>query len=164
MECTPIGVIRTPNKQATGTPLQPVYAVGHEGEVEVFEPYAEGLRNLEGFERVWLLFWCDRTTEPKMIVVPYRCPEERGLFATRAPARPNPIGISCVRLLSVEGCRVRVEGVDMLDGSPLLDIKPYIPEYDAFPDARAGWVSDGSCDRSVVRADTRFERKDGGVQ
>jgi tRNA-Thr(GGU) m(6)t(6)A37 methyltransferase TsaA len=99
-----IGVIRSPFIEADGTPIQPLYAGGFEGTVEVFEAYAEGLADLERFDRIWLLYWCHRATGQRMRVVPYRDICERGLFATRAPARPNPIGLSCVRLLRIDGC------------------------------------------------------------
>ena len=156
MHLTPIGTIRTPFRQATGTPIQPVRAAGTHGTVELFTPIVAGLADLAGFERVWLLYWFDRAREARMRVIPYRDHVERGLFATRAPARPNPIGLSCVRLLGIEAAVLHVAEVDILDGTPLLDIKPYVPHYDDYPVTRCGWI-DTVPDIPVV-ADDRFER------
>jgi len=118
--------------------------------------YVSGLKDLAGFDRAWLIFWCHRASEAKMLVVPYRDTVERGLFATRAPARPNPLGLSCVRLLGIEGDVVRIGEVDILDDTPLLDIKPYVPQYDNYAVRRCGWV-DTAPDREVI-ADDRFEK------
>jgi tRNA-Thr(GGU) m(6)t(6)A37 methyltransferase TsaA len=149
----PIGVIYTPHQQVEGTPIQPCWAAGVEGTVEVFPEFAPGLRDLNGFERIWLLYWCDRAREARLEVVPYRDTQTRGVFATRAPSRPNPIGLSCVRLLTVEGPVLRVAEVDMLDGTPLLDIKPYLPDCDAFVVHRVGWYANA---RDQTKADDRF--------
>jgi tRNA-Thr(GGU) m(6)t(6)A37 methyltransferase TsaA len=157
MQLTAIGTIHTPFRQATGTPIQPVRAAGTQGTVEIFPPYIAGLADLAGFERIWLLYWFDRAREARMRVIPYRDRGERGLFATRAPARPNPIGLSCVRLLDIEGAVLRVAQIDILDGTPLLDIKPYVPHYDDYPVTRCGWI-DEVPDVPVV-ADDRFERR-----
>lgn len=151
---TPIGLIRTPFKEPAGTPIQPVFAGDSEGVVEVFPEYADGLRDLDGFERIWLLYWLDRAPPPRLRLVPFRDSVERGLFATRAPCRPNPIGLSCVRLLGVRGNLLTVGGVDLLDGTPVLDIKPYVPQFDAFPQSRAGWLDRGG---GQTIADNRFE-------
>ena len=121
--------------------------------MEVFEPFIAGLKDLDGFERIWLLYWLDRAPGARMTVVPFRDTVERGLFATRAPCRPNPIGLSPVRLLGVEGGVLRVSELDILDGAPLLDIKPYSPRFDCFPGIRGGWL-DGGGERMV--ADDRF--------
>jgi tRNA-Thr(GGU) m(6)t(6)A37 methyltransferase TsaA len=153
-----IGHIQTPFVQASGTPIQPAYAGGAEGTVLVEERYAAALDDLEGFERVWLVYWLDRIDpgafQPR--VVPYRDTRERGLFATRSPCRPNPLGLSVVRLRGREGTLLRVADVDMLDGTPLIDIKPYVPEFDAHPNARAGWFERRAVDCTV--ADGRFHR------
>jgi tRNA-Thr(GGU) m(6)t(6)A37 methyltransferase TsaA len=158
MNLVPIGRIESPFQRATGTPVQPCRAQGVQGRVEVFPEYALGLADLGGFERIWLLFWCDRAAEPKLTVIPYRTTTSHGLFATRAPARPNPIGMSCVKLVKVSGRFLEIEELDILDGTPLIDIKPYLPQYDNYPVSRCGWV-DGLPDVPVV-ADQRFERQD----
>lgn len=115
----------------------------------------EGLRDLEGFDRLWLIYQFDRASEVQLVVRPYLDTTVRGVFATRSPARPNHIGISMVRLLTVEGSRLHVADVDMLDGTPLLDIKPYVPAFDSFEQSRAGWLNGKSA--SEVVADGRFE-------
>jgi len=151
-----IGIIRTSFAGHDGTPIQPSTAEDAAGTIEVYEQYREALRDLDGFERIWLLYWFDRAREFSALVKPYRDSTERGLFATRAPSRPNPLGISAVRLVSVdiEKGELSVEGIDVLDGTPLLDIKPYIPEFDAFPNSRAGWMSASGSKEGT--ADERF--------
>jgi len=115
----------------------------------------EGLRDLEGFDRLWLIYQFDRASEVQLVVRPYLDTTVRGVFATRSPARPNHIGISMVRLLTVEGSRLHVADVDMLDGTPLLDIKPYVPVFDSVEQSRTGWLNGKSA--SEVVADGRFE-------
>jgi tRNA (adenine37-N6)-methyltransferase len=134
-----LGTIRTPFQAVAGTPIQAVYGQGVEGEVVLEPRYAEALADLEGFERLWLVYWMERAGPYRPRVIPYRDVQEHGLFATRSPVRPNPIGLSVVRLLSRDGCRLRVADLDVLDGTPLLDLKPYVPAFDAHPGARAGW-------------------------
>ena len=155
-----IGLIHSPFKEPGGTPIQPSFAEGTEGIVEVFPEYAEGLHDLDGFERIWLLYWFDRASSLCLRVVPFRDEVQRGLFATRAPCRPNPIGLSCVRLLSIKHNVLTIGGVDILDGTPLLDIKPYVPEYDAFPQSRAGWLE--NCGNGRTLADSRFGPNESG--
>ncbi|MDY0061775.1 MAG: tRNA (N6-threonylcarbamoyladenosine(37)-N6)-methyltransferase TrmO [Myxococcota bacterium] len=149
-----IGHIHTPFGEAAGGPIQPAYAQGAEGRVIVDEPFAAALADLEGFERIWLIFLMDRAAPFRPRVVPFRDTRERGLFATRAPCRPNPLGLSVVRLLAREGNTLRVADVDMLDGTPLLDIKPYVPAFDAHPTSRAGWLDAAGTAREL--ADGRF--------
>lgn len=150
-----IGVIRTPFLKPAGTPIQPSRAKDARGRVLVDEPFREGLQDLEGFERVWLIYWFHSSPPARLLVTPFLDTEQRGLFATRSPARPCPIGISAVRLLSVSGGVLEVAGVDMLDGTPLLDIKPYVPEFDCYPGSKAGWFDQSSSDRRL--ADGRFQ-------
>lgn len=159
LEVRPIGIIHSPFKDAEGTPIQPSMATGVAGTVEIFPEYNEALRDLEGFERIWLLYWFDRTCEVKLRVTPFRDTEERGLFATRAPCRPNPVGISAVRLLSIDGVTLKVEGIDVLDGTPLIDIKPYVPEFDVFETVHNGWLDRNATGRQ--NADARFTRRPG---
>jgi tRNA-Thr(GGU) m(6)t(6)A37 methyltransferase TsaA len=151
-----IGAIHTPFREATGTPIQPAFGAGVEGEVEVFEEFSAGLADLEGFERIWLIYAFDRAGPGELVVVPYRDSTARGVFATRAPSRPNPIGLSAVRLVERRGSRLRVADLDILDGTPLIDIKPYVPRFDAHPDSRSGWFEGSATDRRL--ADDRFHR------
>jgi len=150
----PIGQIRSAFADAEGTPIQPAYANGAEGRVVVDAAWAEALDDIDGFERIWLLYWMDRVGEARVKVVPYRDDRERGLLATRSPCRPNPIGLSAVRLVRREGNVLHVADLDVLDGTPLLDIKPYVPAFDAHAVSRAGWLDLTTSDRRV--ADTRF--------
>ncbi len=149
-----IGVIRSPFTSAVGTPIQPAYARGAAGEVILAAPYVAALDDIEGFERIWLIYWMDRVNGFRARVTPYRDTREHGLFATRAPSRPNPIGLSVVRLLSRDGPVLHVADLDILDGTPLLDLKPYVPEFDSHPRSRAGWFEETTEDREV--ADDRF--------
>jgi tRNA-Thr(GGU) m(6)t(6)A37 methyltransferase TsaA len=154
MNLVPIGVIHSPHQRADRTPIQAVLARGVRGTVEVFPEYAGGLRDLDGFERIWLVYWFDRAKPAELVVTPYLDTTPRGLFATRAPCRPNPIGLSAVRLLGIVGSVLQVEGLDILDNTPLLDIKPYIPAFDAFEAKRIGWC--GNAKGGSVAADGRF--------
>jgi len=150
-----IGLIHTPFKQAKGTPIQGVAGQSAEGVVELIPEFMEGLRDLAEFERVWLIYLLDRASEVQMVVHPYIDTAVRGVFATRSPARPNHIGISVVRLLGIEKNRLLVADVDMLDGTPLLDIKPYVPAFDSFVPSRVGWYANKSA--AEIVADNRFE-------
>jgi tRNA-Thr(GGU) m(6)t(6)A37 methyltransferase TsaA len=149
-----IGTIHTPFLEAAGTPIQTAYGQGVEGQVHLNEAYATALDDIDGFERLWLIYWMDRVGQFRTRVVPYRDTKEHGLFATRSPNRPNPIGISVVRLIRREGSTLHVIDIDILDGTQLLDIKPYIPEFDARPGSRAGWFDNPGMDRR--HADGRF--------
>lgn len=174
-----LGMVHSPFRQATGTPVQnyaarrqdggrldepdplpesPVVSEGGgRGTLEIVPEWEAALSDLGGCDRIWLLFWADRASEPKPMVVPYRDTRERGLFSTRAPARPNPIGMSCVKLLGIAGRYVHVSELDILDGTPLLDIKPYVAEYDSFPDAKRGWLDEPTARQGAMWADARFE-------
>ena len=158
----PIGVIRSLHRAAQGTPIQPTYAADSEGDVIVAPVFEAALADIDGFERIWLLYWFDRAGAFQQRVVPYRDTRERGLFATRAPCRPNAIGMSVVRLIARERNVLRVNGVDILDETPLLDIKPYVPSFDAHPGSAAGWLDRVSEDRRT--ADGRFHGPDAPVR
>jgi tRNA-Thr(GGU) m(6)t(6)A37 methyltransferase TsaA len=153
---TPIGVVRSPFTDPVGMPIQPDGARGVAGMVEVNPSFADGLADLDGFSRVILIYVFHRSKEYRLRVVPFLDDCEHGIFATRAPQRPNPIGLSIVRLMGVDGCRIMIEGVDILDGTPVLDIKPYLPPFDAFPDERTGWFDKNSRHIHDIRSDRRF--------
>jgi tRNA-Thr(GGU) m(6)t(6)A37 methyltransferase TsaA len=154
----PIGIVHSSFKQQDGTPVQPIYASGAEGSLELDPAYAGALKDLEGFERIWVVYHLDRAGPYQPLVVPYLDDTRHGLFATRAPSRPNPIGISVVTLVSVKENRVEVRGLDILDETPLLDIKPYVPEFDAVFPSRAGWFDASRTKRRT--ADSRFGSDD----
>ncbi len=138
----PIGVIRTEHRSPEETPIQTVYAEGCLGQVEVFPEFAAGLRDLERFSHVFLLYRLHRAVGPELLVRPFLQDTLRGVFATRSPNRPNPLGLSAVRLVRREGRVLHVDGVDMLDGTPLLDIKPYAKRFDCLEDAGDGWLAE----------------------
>jgi len=151
-----IGVIHTPFTKTEGMPIQPSGAVGIHGTVEVFEEYRAGLKDLEGFSHIILLYRFHRSPGYKLSVVPFMDTEPRGLFATRAPNRPNPIGLSVVRLERIANGTLHFHGTDILDGTPLLDIKPFVPEFDAPVHARTGWLEKARKTVRKRRADGRF--------
>jgi tRNA-Thr(GGU) m(6)t(6)A37 methyltransferase TsaA len=150
-----IGTVETPFPQPAGTPLGPSRADAAKGTVWIDEPYRAALRDLEGFDRVWLIYWLDRAPAARLAVTPFLDTQERGLFATRSPARINPIGISAVRLLGVYADHIEVADVDIVDGTPLLDIKPYVPEFDSYSNSKAGWFDLTTVQRKV--ADGRYQ-------
>lgn len=152
----PIGVVRSPFTETAGMPIQPGGARGVRGVVEVLPEFCDGLADLEDFSRVILIYLFHCSEGCSLRVVPFLDDRERGVFATRAPRRPNPIGLSVVRLVAVEGCRFVIEDVDVLDGTPLLDIKPYVPSIDAYPGEREGWFGESARDVREARADRRF--------
>jgi len=138
----PIGWVRSPHTDPTATPIQPMYAKDHLGRVEIKPEFAEGLADIEGFSHIYLIYHLHRAPAAKLLVKPYLQDIEHGIFSTRAPYRPNPIGLSLVRLLRREDSILHIEGVDILNGTPLIDIKPYAPRYDAVENPRGGWTDD----------------------
>jgi len=135
----PIGVLRSEHRVAAQTPIQPVYARGCLGRAEVFPEFAEGLTDLEGFSHVYIIYHFHQAQPAKMKVKPFMQDVEHGVFATRAPARPNPIGISIVELVRREDNVLYLDGLDVLNGTPLLDIKPYTARFDRIETTRNGW-------------------------
>jgi tRNA (adenine37-N6)-methyltransferase len=152
----PIGVIHSPFTAPRSMPIQPVSENSAAGTVEVFSEYLEGLQDLEGFSHLLLIYHFHRTRGPSLKVTPYLDTVPRGLFATRAPNRPNPIGLSLVRLVRIEGACLHVENIDVLDGTPLLDIKPHVPQFDCAPGARIGWLEKAAPEMRKRTADDRF--------
>jgi tRNA-Thr(GGU) m(6)t(6)A37 methyltransferase TsaA len=157
MEMNPIGIIHTPFMEPEGMPIQPAGAVGVEGRIEIFEEFGEGLQDLDGFSHIILLYLFHRSQGYNLKVVPFMDKQLRGLFSTRAPKRPNPIGLSVVRLERVEGRVLHVLDVDILDGTPLLDIKPYVPEFDSREAERIGWLEQAKGTVSGRKSDERFK-------
>jgi len=138
----PIGVIRSEHVVPEKTPIQPIYARVCAGRAEVLPEFADGLRDLDGFSHVYLLYAFHRAESPRLVVQPFTDDKPHGVFSTRHPRRPNPLGLSIVRLVRVEGTTLYLEGVDILDGTPLLDIKPYVPRFDTVENPRGGWTED----------------------
>jgi len=152
----PIGTIHSPFTDVAGMPIQPNGARGTRGILEIFEAYEEGLRDLEDFSRIILIYSFHLCQSCKLTVKPFLGTTPRGVFATRAPCRPNPIGFSIVRLVELKGTTIVVEDVDILDGTPLLDIKPYVPAFDSYPGASAGWLEHTAHGAETFRSDKRF--------
>lgn len=145
-----IGIIRSEHNDPAAVPIQPVYAGGCVGRAEVFPEYEGGLLDLEGFSHIYLLYHFHRAAPALLRVQPFLQDKERGIFATRSPRRPNPLGMSLVRLVGVEGNVLHLDGVDILDGTPLLDIKPYTARFDHIATERNGWqdeVEEGEAQR-----------------
>ena len=152
----PIGIIHSPFKEPKGTPIQPTSARGVKGTVEIFPEYVEGLKDLEGFSHIILIYHFHLAKRGALKVMPYMDNELRGVFATRAPSRPNPIGISVVRLIEIKGNILYIQDIDIIDGTPLLDIKPYVPEFDIRKVERIGWLEKRVKKLHKARDDGRF--------
>lgn len=154
----PIGIIHTPHTDVNNMPIQPVAAEGIKGYIELLPEYVAGLKDIEGFSHLTLLYKFHKITAFELVVVPFMDTEERGIFACKAPKRPNAIGLSTVRLLSVEGNILFIEQVDMLDGTPLIDIKPFYPRYDNRDNAQIGWLEKNKdLPLDKLRSDERFK-------
>jgi len=154
----PIGVVHSPFKEPKGTPIQPPGGKGIDGTVEVFPEYAEGLKDVEGFSHIILIYHFHLSKGLSLKVKPYMENRLRGVFATRAPNRPNPIGISVVRLTRIEGNILHVRDLDVVDETPLLDIKPYVPEFDVREVNKTGWLEKEVHKLSTSKDDGRFTK------
>ncbi|RLF49164.1 MAG: tRNA (N6-threonylcarbamoyladenosine(37)-N6)-methyltransferase TrmO [Thermoplasmata archaeon] len=152
----PIGIIHSPFKEAKGVPIQPSAAKGIEGKVEIFPEYTEGLEDIGNFSHIFLIYHLHLSRKYSLKVKPYMDDKERGVFATRAPSRPNPIGISVVELLEVDGNMLHIKNVDIVDGTPLLDIKPYVPEFDIHNVKKIGWLEKNVHKLPETKDDGRF--------
>lgn len=152
----PIGIIQTPFTRIENMPIQPKGAVDVIGKVHVYEQYADGLKDLEGFSHIYLIYLFHRAEKTRLSVVPFMDTVARGVFATRSPLRPNHIGLSIVRLIGIENNVLTVEGIDVLDQTPLLDIKPYIEAFDAVGKSTSGWMRAKAEEVAEKRSDERF--------
>jgi tRNA-Thr(GGU) m(6)t(6)A37 methyltransferase TsaA len=159
VEFQPIGIVHSPFTDLEGMPIQPSSATGVEGLVEIIPPYIDGLQDLDGFSHIILLYHFHKSDHVKLVVTPFLDSKAHGIFATRAPTRPNPIGLSIVKLESIEYDKLHISNVDILDGTPLLDIKPYIPEFDQQQDVRIGWLSASVDEIRKKVSDDRFSSK-----
>ena len=158
----PIGIIHSPFKDLKGMPIQPVGAQGISGTVELQAQYEDGLKDLEGFSHIILIYHFHLSEGYSLQVKPFLDDTPRGLFAVRAPRRPNPIGISVVRLERIEGTTLHVSNIDIVDKTPLLDIKPCVPDFDALKDVRIGWLADRSEHAVHKKSDERFKSENKG--
>jgi tRNA-Thr(GGU) m(6)t(6)A37 methyltransferase TsaA len=152
----PIGIIHSPFQNIQGMPIQPTGAKGTAGTIEIYPELAEGLKDLEGFSHIILIYHFHLSKGYSLKVKPFMDEDLRGVFATRAPKRPNPIGISIVRLLKIEDTIIHIEDIDIVDGTPLLDIKPYVPEFDAQKIEKIGWLSQKAEKVHKFKSDKRF--------
>ena len=153
-----IGVLHSPHKELSGMPIQPVGARGVAGHIALRAELAPGLKDLDGFAHVIVLYHLHGSQGFELLVTPFLDTEERGVFATRAPRRPNAIGLSVLEVagVDVEGGVLRLNNVDILDGTPVLDIKPYVPAFDAWPGQRTGWMQGKAAEVDACRSDERF--------
>jgi len=155
IEFSPIGIIHSPYADTVGVPIQSAFAKQVRGSVEIFPEFAEALADLDGFSHIILIYHFHRSRGFTPTCRPFLDNREHGVFATRAPRRPNPIGMSIVGLLGIEDCRLDIDSIDIVDGTPLLDIKPYVPDFDVRDDVRTGWYATANNRRQRV-ADHRF--------
>jgi tRNA-Thr(GGU) m(6)t(6)A37 methyltransferase TsaA len=152
-----IGNIHTPYKTKEGMPIQPSGAAGVRGHIEIYDEYTEGLKDLDGFSHIILLYQFHLSNGYELTLTPFLDDKPHGLFATRAPRRPNPIGLSIVKLDRIDKNILHVSNIDVIDKTPLLDIKPYVPAFDQQDDARSGWLESAD-DVADYLSDNRFSR------
>jgi tRNA-Thr(GGU) m(6)t(6)A37 methyltransferase TsaA len=157
IEFEPIGIIHSPFVGTEGMPIQPAGATSIKGTVDVFEKYRPGLKDLDSFSHIILIYAFHKAKGFKLQVVPFMDSKLRGLFATRAPKRPNPIGLSVVKLNKISNGVLHVENIDIIDGTPLLDIKPYVPEFDKPTQIRTGWLEKAKKTVFHKKSDDRFK-------
>ena len=158
VQFNPIGIIHSPFKEPKGMPIQLVGAKGVSGTVELYPEYEEGLKDLEGFSHIILIYHFHLSEGYTLKVKPFLDDTIHGLFSTRAPKRPNPIGVSVVRLEKIEGTTLYISNVDIVDGTPLLDIKPYVPDFDKSEEEEVliGWLSKKIKKATGKKSDERF--------
>jgi tRNA-Thr(GGU) m(6)t(6)A37 methyltransferase TsaA len=151
-----IGTIRSPFKEREDMPIQPCGAVGVAGTVELREEFTEGLKDLDGFSHLILIYHFHLSRGFDLEIEPFLDGAPHGVFSTRAPRRPNPIGLSVVKLVGIKGRTLQIENADIIDGTPLLDIKPYVSAFDGVEDERIGWLSERVKHAEHKRSDERF--------
>jgi len=152
-----IGIIHSGFDSLTDMPIQPTSEASRSGVVEIFPDFADGLKDLEGFSHIYLLYHFHQARQARLIVTPFLDREPRGVFATRAPSRPNPIGLSLVDIVRVEGNLIHVGRLDVLNGTPLLDVKPYVPDFEGALDVRIGWLERYKGQVRSQESDGRFK-------
>jgi tRNA-Thr(GGU) m(6)t(6)A37 methyltransferase TsaA len=155
----PIGVVHSPFKEPKNVPIQATASKGITGTIEIYPQYVEGLKDLEGFSHIILLYHFHLVKSGSLMVKPFLDDHLHGIFATRVPARPNPIGISTVRLIRIESNTLHIQDVDILNDTPLIDVKPYVPQFDYRKTAKIGWFKGKISKLSLTRDDGRFCKK-----
>ncbi len=155
----PIGTMHSPFVKPQNVPIQSVASKGIKGSIEVAREYVEGLKDLEGFSHIILIYHFHLSSHYSLAVKPYLDENLHGVFSTRAPARPNPIGISIVSLIKIEDNIMHIQDLDIIDGTPLLDIKPHIPKFDNRKTTKIGWLKDNVKNLSATQDDNRFSNK-----
>ena len=153
----PIGIIHSSFTKTEGMPIQPSAAKGIKGKIKLNEEYTNGLENLDGFSHIYLIYHLHLSKSYKLKVIPFLDNKQRGLFSTRAPNRPNPIGLSVVKLIKIVKNIIEIENVDIVDGTPLLDIKPYIQEMNEVDQYKIGWLSKYKNEIKSKNSDDRFK-------
>ncbi len=156
---TPICIIKTPFDALKGMPIQPSGADKSQGTIIIDKEYEEGLSDLEGFSHIILLYHFHKSKGYNLMVKPFMDDQQRGLFSTRAPRRPNPIGLSIVQLIKIENSKISIQGIDVLNGTPLIDIKPYVPGFDAREVTKLGWLDKNYKKSESLKSDDRFIEK-----
>jgi tRNA-Thr(GGU) m(6)t(6)A37 methyltransferase TsaA len=152
----PIGVIHSPFHDLDKMPIQPTSESSGLGTVEIYPEFVDGLKDLEGFSHVYLLYHFHRMRQSTLLVTPFLDTVSRGIFATRAPSRPNPIGMSLAEIHDIENNLIHVSHIDVLDGTPLLDIKPYVPDFEGVNEVRTGWLEKAKGQIKSRESDERF--------
>jgi tRNA-Thr(GGU) m(6)t(6)A37 methyltransferase TsaA len=152
----PIGVIHSSFHNLEGMPIQPSSTLSGLGSIELYPEFVDGLKDLSGFSHIYLLYHFHKMHQPKLLVTPFLDTEPHGIFATRAPSRPNPIGISLVKIVSIKDNVIHIDHIDILDETPLLDIKPYVPEFEQVDTVRIGWLEKARGQINNQKSDKRF--------
>jgi tRNA-Thr(GGU) m(6)t(6)A37 methyltransferase TsaA len=153
-----VGVVESRFEQQAGTPIQGRLAPNETAVIRIFPEFADGLKDLEGFSHIYVFFKFDRASDKKLRVKPYLDTVERGVFATRSPLRPNPLGMTIVRLDRIDNNNLYISGIDILNNSPVIDIKPYIPDFDHQNPEKIGWYAASAERNQLVLADDRFSK------
>lgn len=151
-----IGVIHSPFAELENMPIQPSGSLDVEGTIEIYPKFSQGLQDLDGFSHMYAIYYFHKVKNWKPIVTPFLDDQERGLFSTRAPKRPNPIGISLMEIIGIDNNIIKVQNIDILDDTPLLDIKPYVPQFEPAENIRIGWLSDKIRNVENKKSDKRF--------
>ena len=153
----PIGIVHSPFTDLADMPIQPTGEDAAAGTLEIYPPYCSALTDLDGFSHIYALYFFHKVSSWQPQVIPFLDDQPHGLFATRTPRRPNPIGLSLLEILAVDGCQIKVAGLDILDNTPLLDIKPYIPSFENPQNIRIGWLNGRGEQVKKRKSDHRFE-------